>query len=267
MMKKIRNKELAKLYEEFQTTFAGPNFLPFGIMAQVPSIVAEVSRDEYQLPLMPGGYRFNETKERIFSQLPVIVNRFHHIVMDDYLNAVAGINTSSQENWVARFEAEEDTKLATPTETNITYARRALSFVDTQQGIVSYEMLEAVGWWTPLLPARRSVLRLAAMVLQQLEIQDDVSMSHMMSLGNVFLCDRCGSKEPMSWISLLEHFSRQQIIHGNIEIRNGVSLYDLHSDLKFSPVVKIVTVNEADVPRTHSTSSNAIFNPPVSCSL
>lgn len=146
---------------------------------------------------------FPERVGRILSQFPVVVKRFHQMVLDDYLSAVAGFNKGSQANWAARFEADDDMKLEEPNAYHINYARQALSFVNTDSGIISYGMLEAIGWWTPLSPAPRSVLHLAALVLRQLGLRYDVSMSHMMSFGIVFLCVRCGCKERMSWISLV----------------------------------------------------------------
>ncbi|KLO06274.1 hypothetical protein SCHPADRAFT_694960 [Schizopora paradoxa] len=214
----------------------------------------------------------SETKGRLLPQIPVIVTRFNRMVVDDYLSAVAGFHTTSQNNWAARFKSDEDTELEGPKIYHVNYARQALSFVNTQRGIISYEMLEAVGWWTPLLPAPRSVLLLAATALQQLGFEPDVSMSHMMSFQANFLCLLCGNKERMSWISLLDHFQTQQILYKRANITNGMldldlPLYDCHSELDHSPVAKIFGMDEDDWRDTRNAGSIVDFVPPKSCNL
>ncbi|KLO04669.1 hypothetical protein SCHPADRAFT_884252 [Schizopora paradoxa] len=240
--KKLRMTELAELYGKFCEETPGPNFLPCSILAQVPRIAAELSKHDYYHPLAFGDST-SRAGEQIRQELPNILKRFHRMVMDDYLNAAAGFDAGSQEGWAERFSTEEDTVSEEPNSNEIADARKALSFVDTAQGICSYEMLEAVGWWTPILPALPSVRQLAKLVLAQLRLSDDTPMSHMTSY--TFSCVRCESTEIMTWISLLDHFKSQLMAHENQSIRNsmldlGLRPYGSHSHLDPSPVVNVL---------------------------
>lgn len=199
--KAARLSELADLYTEFRKT-VGPNFLPGKILALVPSVAAILSEDDYSHPLTGIFGRWR----RILPQLPDIVQRFDLMVVNDYLHAVAGISDPSfrtSDDWAARFEAADHANLNEALEYHIYNVREALSFVDTPQGICSYGMLEAIGWWTPLLPAPRSVRNIANMIVEQLGFPKDVSMESVMARGPAFLCTRCGSLEKMTWISLV----------------------------------------------------------------
>ena len=120
----------------------------------------------------------------------------------------------TNDNWVERFTslAQRGTTASVwglnfgdrePSMDQIAFVKRALSFAATPQGICSYDMLEAVGWWTPLSPAPLPVIHIANMIVGQLGLPADISMSEMMSYGCVFLCSRCENTIVMNWISLV----------------------------------------------------------------
>ena len=80
----------------------------------------ELSKDEYLHPVVPG---FPGKDGRILPQFPAVVKRFHQLVLDDYLGAVAGFNKSAQEFWVSRFKADKKAKFEEPNDYHINYAR------------------------------------------------------------------------------------------------------------------------------------------------
>ncbi len=203
--KSARNAELAYLYAKFQESFIGPNFLPWTILASVPVVATMLAADDYSQPLTREGWQWTY----ISKQLPGIVKRFHRMVVRDYLDVLfrdGDTNFYTNDNWAARFEKEKYSKISGPTEDEISYVQRALSFFDTPQGIFSYDMLEGVGWWAPFSPVPCSVSRIARAVIAQMQLRSDIGMSQMLSLGNAFVCARCGSMELMSWLELVSYF-------------------------------------------------------------
>ncbi|KLO05647.1 hypothetical protein SCHPADRAFT_717760 [Schizopora paradoxa] len=216
--KPLRIAELTNFYDDYRKTYQSPNLLPQAILASVPGIHAALSDHEYS-------YSLNGifgSKNRILSQLPTTLKRFHRMVMEDYIEVLAREGDSSfrtNDKWVERFTAldEEDVFQLTfwepePRVDQIVWVKRALSFVDTPQGICSYDMLEAVGWWTPLSPAPLPVIHIANMIVRQLGLSIDISMSQMMSYGCTFLCNRCENPELMCWISLVSIRRRKALL-------------------------------------------------------
>jgi len=264
--KSNRDMELDHCYAKFQESFSGPNFLPRTILALVPSVATVLAESDYSERLWIGGSQWI----RILELLPDIVKRFHRMVVDDYLDVVlwgGSTNFCTNDNWASRFEEEEGQAIWGPTESHISYVRRALSFFDTPQGIFSYDMLEEVGWWAPFSPVPRSVSRIAHMVLAQMQLPSDIGMSHMLSLGNVFLCARCGSTELMSWLELLDHFKYQQKTYEDAntkkqELGLDVPLFDCHSDAETSPPAMRLSASEVQW-----LNENSISHEPSRCSL
>ncbi len=204
--KSARNAELAYLYAKFQESFIGPNFLPWTILASVPVVATMLAADDYSQPLTREGWQWTY----ISKQLPGIVKRFHRMVVGDYLAVLfrdGDTNFYTNDDWAARFEKAKYSEIRGPTEEQISYVQRALSFFDTPQGIFSYDMLEGVGWWVPFSPVPCSVSRIARAVIAQMQLRSDIGMSQMLSLGNAFVCARCGSMELMSWLELVSYFN------------------------------------------------------------